>query len=548
MFCKLARYSPALATLASLVFAPAERLDAQVGSDISVAHEVFVNSEIETYLRALQILGRSHEVLVPWSIRGFGQREVDLLLPRDSLHPWAGRYDFLEAGRAVAAIHIVRPRVEGTYNSSMPYGANDGPAWSGRGFSSQAAGGFAAYVGPISLTVAPVAFNATNDGFALQSNGQTGDPAFRDPRRPLSIDLPQRFGDEAYARVDPGNSTLRLDIPILAAGVSTADQHWGPAREYPLLLGNNAGGFPHAFIGTSAPVNVWIGRLHARLLGGRLDQSDFSPVESGEDRRFASGLIMTFSPRGVDGLELGFGRFYHIPWPEGGPGAAEIFRPFERILKVGIPEADDRPENQIAGIFARWVLPSSGFEVYGEFVREDHAWDLRHLLLEMNDLSGYAVGFAKAWSMEGGRTMALLRGEAMNTENTRRGRLFNGGGQIIPLYTHSKVGQGHTQRGQLLIPAAAYGGGGAVVGADYLHNDGRWTVEWRREQRSSRIVEDPELPSVDAFHALTVEGLRFIGPVEITGSITGIYHLNHNYEQNGLGFSFSLEATTGLGF
>ena len=30
------------------------------------------------------------------------------------------------------------------------------------------------------------------------------------------------------------------------AGVSTANQQWGPSADLPLLLGTNAAGFPHA--------------------------------------------------------------------------------------------------------------------------------------------------------------------------------------------------------------------------------------------------------------------------------------------------------------
>ncbi len=92
----------------------------------------------------------------------------------------------------------------------------------------------------------------------------------------VSIDLPQHFGDGPYTRVDPGQSSLRLDARGVAAGLSTANQHWGPAAEHPLLLGSNAPGFLHAFLGTSEPVDVWIGSLHGRVVYGRLRQSGYS--------------------------------------------------------------------------------------------------------------------------------------------------------------------------------------------------------------------------------------------------------------------------------
>src|SRR5690606_39168707 len=98
-------------------------------------------------------------------------------------------------------------------------------------------GGVAARYGPVSLTLAPLFFWAQNRGFDLLPNGRSGRLAFADPVSPGSIDLPQRFGDSPYARLDPGQSTLRVDLPFLAAGVSTADQYWGPALVHPLVLG-----------------------------------------------------------------------------------------------------------------------------------------------------------------------------------------------------------------------------------------------------------------------------------------------------------------------
>ena len=44
------------------------------------------------------------------------------------------------------------------------------------------------------------------------------------------------------------------------------------------LLSNNAPGFPHLFLGTGDPVNIWVGQLQARVFWGRLDQSAYSPV------------------------------------------------------------------------------------------------------------------------------------------------------------------------------------------------------------------------------------------------------------------------------
>src|SRR2546425_1262630 len=69
--------------------------------------EVYAGSEFETYLRNLQVLGIIR--LYPWSARRFTAAEVDRLLPADSAHPWATRYDWRPAPARSISVAISRP-------------------------------------------------------------------------------------------------------------------------------------------------------------------------------------------------------------------------------------------------------------------------------------------------------------------------------------------------------------------------------------------------------------------------------------------------------
>ena len=60
--------------------------------------------------------------------------------------------------------------------------------------------------------------------------------------------------------------------------LSTAEQAWGPGVTHPLILGPNGPGFPHGFVETERPIPVLVGRVSARLIAGRLDQSPYSPA------------------------------------------------------------------------------------------------------------------------------------------------------------------------------------------------------------------------------------------------------------------------------
>ena len=226
--------------------------------------EIFAGGELENYLRYLQTLGEV--ALYPWGVRAFSPAEVDRLVPRDTLHPWEVRYDLTpRAGRGFS-VDWVAPGASVRYNSTFPYGFNDGPIWAGRGVTAAAQAGVALRWGVLSVTVAPMAFLAQNAPFPLMANGETGTLAYGDGALPEQIDLPQRFGGGVYPRVDPGQSTARLDWGALAFGVTTANQYWGPATEFPYILGNNAAGFPQAFVGTAHPLDLWLLRVHFRLL------------------------------------------------------------------------------------------------------------------------------------------------------------------------------------------------------------------------------------------------------------------------------------------
>jgi hypothetical protein len=235
-------------------------------------------------------------------------------------------------------------------NSAYPFGSNDGAVWAGKGLTAWAQAGFAVRWGPFSASLAPIAFRSQNAEFDLMSNGQIGSLQFADGQFPLEIDRPQRFGEGAYARIDPGESTLRVDVAGIGAGISTASQWWGPTTEFPYILGNNAGGFPHFFIGTSKPANIGIGTAHARIVYGQLSQSRYSPVtgrdyfESSDNPgklRFMAGVVGTAQIKGIRGFEIGGARFFHAALDSNGIQGSDIALPWQNLLKSRLPvEAD----------------------------------------------------------------------------------------------------------------------------------------------------------------------------------------------------------------
>ena len=503
---------------------PPLRLAGQNALRVGGRAEVFPGGDLENYLRYLQSLGLVP--LYPWGLRAFSPVELDRLFPSDTTHPWATRYDLSRRSADGLTVDWVSPTASVRANSTFPFGYNDGPIWAGKGITLAAQGGVALRRGPLSLTLAHMVFVAQNAAFQLEPNGQSGSLAYADALNYTAIDSPQRFGKSAYGQLDPGQSTLRLDWHAFALGMSTANQYWGPATEFPIILGNNAAGFPHAFFGTAHPVNLWLLRVHGRIVWGRLGQSAYSPDTAAAGIRYGTGLDLVLTSRLVPGLEFGVTRFSHQPWPAGGPSRSELLH----ILRVGesAGAVNVSSDNQLASAFFRWVLPHSGFEVYGEYGRDDYNLDLRDFIEEPDHVGGYTIGFRKAM-LRPGRRLIAVRVELQNLQFSR----LAGGRAWSPFYTHGVVAQGHTQLGQVLGSAAGVGGGGTVVAVESYSPRGRWTWSWTRmlrQQRGNFPSSGPGDPGgVDVQHAFAVERLQFRGRYDLLARATAVYELNRDF-------------------
>jgi len=433
----------------------------------------------------------------------------------------------------------IQTRVGLISNSAYPFGENDGSMWAGRGLTTVVeAGGFLRF-GRVHLRLAPEGFWAENGRVDVAGNGQSTTEAYWDDTRPGEIDRPQRFGEAGYARLGFGSSAIHLTLPGITLGVSGAGQHWGPTLHYPLLLGNNAGGFLHVFGQTGTPINLWAVRVQGRYILGWPSDSDFSPASTDKGRRLITGAVVALLPRGVDGLELGVARFIHALSPSGSFGKEDAFRVFSGVTQNRVLE------NQLASAFFRWVFPKAGVEIYGEVVKEDFARDLRHIIEEPEDLMGRVFGFQKVWLRSDNR-LTSFRGEMVNAQvhHSERFDRLRAYGQIpLPLYSHSQIRQGHTHVGQLLSSPVAYGGSGWTMGLDLYHPKGRWTIDLSRSLQSefSRIYSGTSGPKIsDVIYALKVEAVRLYDGVEWATTVTPSFNLNRNLVEENDVFNLAL--------
>jgi len=396
---------------------------------------------------------------MPISVRPFGPRVLDSLL---------AACGYAKDGRLVPRAPMWGAMWVNTARAAL---VNEGPVWAGKGATVAASGGVVGSWRAVSYSVRPIAFWSQNLAYRPSRSIQRAPGDFSDPWF-SAIDRPYRFGDAAYSRFDAGESFVRADSRWVAAGISTAAQMWGPARYQPLVLGNNAGGFPHMFVETGLPMNVGIGRIAARWIVGTLAASSFAPAHLGTTTRLAVGAVGSFTPRGFDGLELGAARFFHLYDTPVVRDMTSYTLPFSGVFKAGLGnlEAGARTYNQLGSIFVRLAPKTSEIEAYGEYLRDDHSVDLRDALVELDHNSAFMLGFRRS-NVSAARkttfTVELSNGRYSHLERVRA---------QAPSYTHTPILEGHTSRGLPLGAAALPGGGGLALIWERRTGTAAWAV------------------------------------------------------------------------
>lgn len=370
------------------------------------------------------------------------------------------------------------------HNSDYPRNRQDGLRWAGVGVSGGVTAGVGARWGPLSAALAPVITYQANEPVDIRPVGTAGHSRFGSYYHAGQIDLPQRFGAAESTWAHLGQSFVRLDGFGAAVGVSTENLRWGPARRNPLLMSGAGPGFFHVFAGTSEPLDVRVGRLEVEAVWGRLEESEYFDSVPDNDRRLLAGLVVAFSPGRDTGLTVGLARAYqrYLP-PEGLSLSDQVFGPYGGIRENPDRAASDA-DNQLLSAFFRWAFPEVGFEVYGEYAREDHWEDRDDLIKELDHSRGYTVGLQKVFAREASPHRVRVAAEVSNLNMSPT---WQSGRPGVTFYTHSQIRQGHTHRGQLLGAPIGPGSDAQYLEADYLGRSWR-TGLWLERARYDNDV------------------------------------------------------------
>ena len=331
-------------------------------------------------------------------------------------------YDFIQAGgvdkplnlrfqdkRGLFKVQMVPINVKLQYNSHHDHGWQDGPMVPNRGAQVFASGGV-----HLKLTKFVEAQFAPEVVYAQNRAVPNG---WNPPVRSWWSDLPERFGTEAYQRNFPGQSYLRVNLGPISAGVSSENVSWGPGPYTGLIQSNNAPGIPHLDIHTNKPIKTAIGSFEMMVIAGNLRYSGFGydagPNPGGAHLpdvyrvpardsliRLYSSLAGVYNPKWFPGLSLGATRSI---WTEGPitPGSV----PWPTYLRLAISSPTglwyQGAYDQMASLFARYVMPESHAEIWVEYALDDARADFEDFFVSPGHSRAYQVGFRKLHEING---------------------------------------------------------------------------------------------------------------------------------------------------
>ena len=483
----------------------------------------------------------------PGVIRRAGAREATLCGDGTEL-PWTPP----AAARVEPGADYLRAlplRLTGAFNSHYPSGENDELLWAGRGASAMLSGGVAARWSIFSAAVDPQLAWSENATFRIVPNGRTGDARFLNPYYGTNIDYPQRFGAAPYYAWAPGQSYLRADVFNVGFGVSTENMWFGPGVRNAITMSSAGPGFPHAFVGTSRPADIWIGKAEVLAYWGRLERSRYMPDGT---HPLITGVVIDYTPRWLPDLTIGLSRNFTQVWDH--LRFRDYFNALQPFMKRDLGswygtnatgEVGNNPrDNQLASLFFRWRFPESAVELHGEWAREDSEASIYQVIREPDHSQGWLIGMEKLW--RAGPRWVRFQAELVNLSEVRPLGALRG----TPVYYIHPNDLSWTNEGQLLGAWVGPAGSAQTLAVDVFGLGGRFGGYIERVRRTDdyywRVVE-PAAGTHDAELAAGLRQVIFAGPVDISWDAALMYRWSRDYLQNEGNVRLGVQVSVPLG-
>ena len=380
------------------------------------------------------------------------------------------------------------------FNSHHPYNRNNGSMIPNRGYQHVISAGIYAEIGPFSVQLKPEHLYSQNKDFEGFGEGPNGHySAIWAIRYNLwnSLDIPERFGEKSISKALIGQSSIRLNFKGLSIGISNENIWWGPSIRNSIMMSNHATGFKHITFNTTKPLKTKIGNFEWQVVSGRLESSGFNPPNTEmehagtklfvpkiaqyqshiPDWRYLQGYNITYSPKWVPGLSMGFTRWVQMYsrlvrgkywWIDGG---TSWFPAFSNLFRKNDANFDyELQTNQAAGVFLRWLWKKSKAEIYVDYHHNDSKQNIRDLLLDSDHSRAVTIGLQKIFNVNSDNL--LFSWEWTQMEQTASRLLRNAGSW----YRHGYVFDGYTNKGEVLGAAIGPGSNSHYFALNRIRN------------------------------------------------------------------------------
>lgn len=334
-----------------------------------------------------------------------------------------------------------------SYNTAAPYGQNDGALWQGRGYNTSLTSGIRAEGFGFEITLKPMITWSQNREFDINTNiyhNQYSYSFFADTFTHY-IDYVQRYGDSPVFNFSFGDSEIRWNWNTFTIGFGTQSPWLGPAQLNPMLGSNNATPYPKVDIGLRKTkviipgVDWYIGDIEGRVWTGMLTESDYFDNNPDNNKRMLNALSASYSPSFIPGFSLGLNRIFMTYWkPE---NLSYLLRLFT-TSRLNSLASSGNDEDQKFSIFIDWKFDKVGFEVYGEFGRDDFANEHTNPF----HTAIYTVGAKQKIPLPWGLTSQL----SFEWNNFEMSQDFQLQWPYMGYYSHGFVNQGYTNNGQII--------------------------------------------------------------------------------------------------
>lgn len=431
---------------------------------VNLFGQVSLLSQEEQYLDTLALNGDIEKPTINYRTLSDSYYFENLNENSEESHIWKDnqlitKYTFLDEK---INLYVFNPYWYSSYNSSEPYGQNDGGLWQGRGYNTAVttgaqikAYGFEAIFKPQFSFSQNKEYEYPRPNYSGSNySGKAEDYGYYGL---TSIDAPQRFGDTSFCNFDWGDSEIRYTWNNITIGFGTEAIWLGPAQINPIMHSNNASSYPKIDIGirrTSIEFfGIWFGDIEGRYWLGKLSESEYFDNNDENNDNLIAGLALGYEVPFLPGLTVGFNRTMLSHWKDFSPYTTlDIIVPGMKS-KAGYDESDQR-----ASVTADYFIPKGGIDLYIEWGKNDYNTGIDNIIRYPFHTQAFTAGFKKINDYN-----TKIRGqflfELTYIETSMDYHFFyDWGGVGNSFYTHHLIKQGYTNNGQYL--GAGIGSGG----------------------------------------------------------------------------------------